>query len=181
MAYKKYFTTPKTVASLKQGQRELVESGTISPYDALIKKYATQYGFDWRLVAAQMYQETRFDPKAKSWVGAQGLLQVMPATAREMGFKSINTTEQGIAAGVKYLDHVRQRFPESLPVADRMWFTLAAYNAGAAMYVTPLCWRSSRVSILTAGSTMLKRRCCYYQTSSTQPRPAMAMCGVRNR
>lgn len=131
MAYKKYFTAPKTVASLKQGQRELVESGTISPYDALIKKYATQYGFDWRLVAAQMYQETRFDPKVKSWVGAQGLLQVMPATAREMGFKSINTTEQGIAAGVKYLDHVRQQFPESLPVADRMWFTLAAYNAGS--------------------------------------------------
>jgi membrane-bound lytic murein transglycosylase F len=131
IAYKKYFTAPKTVASLKQGQRELVESGTISPYDALIKKYATQYGFDWRLVAAQMYQETRFDPKVKSWVGAQGLLQVMPATAREMGFKSINTTEQGIAAGIKYLDHVRQQFPDSMPVIDRMWFTLAAYNAGS--------------------------------------------------
>ncbi len=131
IAYNKYFATPRTVASLKQGQLELVESGTISPFDTLIKKYAGQYGFDWRLVAAQIYQESRFDPKARSAAGARGLLQVMPATAREMGFKGLNTTEQGIAAGVKYLDHVRRQFPESMPVLDRMWFTLASYNAGS--------------------------------------------------
>ena len=131
MAYNKYFATAKTVAALKQGQLDLVESGTISPYDDLIKKYASQYGFDWRLVAAQMYQESRFNPRARSGAGARGLLQVMPATAREMGFKSVDTTERGIAAGVKYLDHVRQQFPESLPVLDRMWFTLASYNAGS--------------------------------------------------
>jgi membrane-bound lytic murein transglycosylase F len=48
-----------------------------------------------------------------------------------MGFQSVDTTERGIAAGVKYLDHVRQQFPENLPVLDRMWFTLASYNAGS--------------------------------------------------
>ena len=131
IAYNKYFATPKTVAALKQGQLDLVESGRISSYDSLIKKYASQYGFDWRLVAAQIYQESRFNPKARSPAGARGLLQVMPATAKEMGFKNFTTTEQGIAAGVKYLDHVRKQFPESLPVLDRMWFTLAAYNAGS--------------------------------------------------
>lgn len=131
MTYKKYFTAPKGVAKLKTGQRAFKETGELSPYDLLVKKYAEKYQFDWRLVTAQMYQESRFNPKAKSWAGALGLLQVMPATARELGFSNIQNPENGIHAGIKYLDWVRQRFPETLPVADRMWFTLAAYNAGA--------------------------------------------------
>jgi membrane-bound lytic murein transglycosylase F len=131
MAYKKYFKAPRNVAKLKQGQLQLQEQGKLSPYDDLIKKYAEQYQFDWRLIAAQMYQETKFNPHAKSWVGAQGLLQVMPATAREMGVKDMHNPENGIKAGVKYLDHVRKQFPESLPVGDRVWFSLAAYNAGS--------------------------------------------------
>ena len=96
-----------------------------------MRKYSARYGFDWRLVVAQMHQESRFDPDAKSWAGALGLLQVMPRTARELGFDDIHEPENGIHAGAKYLDWVRDRFPESLPVEDRMWFTLAAYNAGA--------------------------------------------------
>ena len=95
-----------------------------------MRKYADKYGFDWRLIAAQMYQESRFDPKAKSFAGAQGLLQVMPRTARFMGFKEIKKPEDGIHAGVKYLDWVRNRFEPTLPFDERMWFTLAAYNAG---------------------------------------------------
>ena len=96
----------------------------------LFRKYADKYGFDWRLIAAQMYQESRFDPKAKSFAGAQGLLQVMPRTARFMGFKEIKKPEDGIHAGVKYLDWVRNRFEDTLPFSERMWFSLAAYNAG---------------------------------------------------
>ena len=95
-----------------------------------MKKYAREYGFDWRLLVAQMYQESRFNPKAKSWVGARGLMQVMPRTAKELGFKNLQDPDTGIHAGVKYLKWVRERFEPELDVRDRMWFTLAAYNAG---------------------------------------------------
>ena len=85
---------------------------------------------DWRLVVAQMYQESRFDPEAVSFAGAQGLMQVMPRTAREMGYQLPLTVETGIVAGVRYMDWVRARFERHLPLEERLWFTLAAYNAG---------------------------------------------------
>ena len=78
-----------------------------------------------------MYQESRFEPEAKSWAGARGLMQVLPRTAKEFGFDDLKDPETGIHAGVKYLDWVRERFEVELPVKDRMWFALAAYNAGA--------------------------------------------------
>jgi len=79
---------------------------------------------------AQMYQESRFNPDARSWAGAVGLMQVLPRTAKSIGFHDVRTPDDGIHAGVKYLDWVRDRFDPELPVEDRMWFTLAAYNAG---------------------------------------------------
>ena len=97
-----------------------------------MKRHAEQYGFDWRLLVAQMYQESRFDPQAKSWAGALGLMQVLPRTARQMGFDGdLADPEIGIHAGVKYMAWMRERFDPELPVLDRMWFTLAGYNAGA--------------------------------------------------
>lgn len=108
----------------------VAKSGRLSPFDDLIKKYAAQYHFDWRLLAAQMYQESRFDPKARSWAGARGLMQVMPRTAAAMGFKRLHVPEISIHAGVKYMDHMRDRFEKELPVTDRAWFALASYNAG---------------------------------------------------
>src|SRR5262249_39547843 len=58
--------------------------GQLSPYVALVKKHARTYEMDWRLITAQMYQESGFNPKATSWVGAKGLMQVMPRTAQEL-------------------------------------------------------------------------------------------------
>ncbi len=109
----------------------LLPGGELSPYDGLVKKYAAENNFDWRLVVAQMWQESNFDPKAESSVGAQGLLQVMPQTAQEMGFDPpLLRPEEGIDAGVTYLNWVRARFSDKLPVDERLWFSLAAYNAG---------------------------------------------------
>jgi len=133
ISYKKYFESPKSITR-RQTQRVASNTpGQISSYDKLFKKHAEQHGFDWRLIAAQSYQESRFDPKRKSWAGAQGLMQVMPRTARAHGYggKDLAKPEVGIAAGVEYLDWVRERFPKDLSVEDRMWFALAAYNAGA--------------------------------------------------
>jgi membrane-bound lytic murein transglycosylase F len=130
ITYEKYFENPHTIQSHREQRVDLNPDGSISPYDELAKKYARQYGFDWRLLVAQMYQESRFDPQAKSWVGARGLMQVMPRTAKELGLKDLTDPDIGIHAGVRYLDWVRDRFEPELDVRERMWFTLAAYNAG---------------------------------------------------
>lgn len=102
----------------------------ISPFDDLAKQYAERYSFDWRLIVAQMYEESRFKPRAVSEAGARGLMQVLPMTARSMGFRKLDRPEQGIHAGVKYLDVQRDRFEDTIAVADRTWFALAAYHAG---------------------------------------------------
>jgi len=125
---KKYFKNSRTIR--KQAKLRTTHTGELSPYDTLVQRYAKQYGFDWRLVVSQMYQESRFNPQARSWAGAVGLMQVLPRTARSIGFQDVKPPEQGIHAGVKYLDWVRERFDPELPVKVRTWFALAAYNAG---------------------------------------------------
>lgn len=112
--------------------RELstAKTGSLSPYDPLIKKYSTQYGFDWRLMSAQAWRESRFDPKAKSFVGALGLFQVMPATGKELGFTRLADPDQGTHAGIKYMNQLVQRLEPSLPLDERVRFALAGYNAG---------------------------------------------------
>ncbi len=130
VTYKKYFKNEHKIKKYRSQRIDLNPDGTLSPYDNLVKKYATKYDFDWRLIIAQMYQESRFNPQAKSWAGAQGLMQVMPRTAKEMGISNLKNPEAGIKAGIQYLDWARNRFEPELNVKDRMWFTLAAYNAG---------------------------------------------------
>ena len=129
--YAKYFKSKRSVLKLSKGRVIDPEQGEISPYDKTVQKYSEHYGFDWRLITAQMYQESGFDPKAKSYAGAKGLMQIMPRTARSLGFKDVTKPANGIKAGIKYMDWLRDRFNEDLPVADRLWFSLASYNAGA--------------------------------------------------
>ncbi|HHJ12112.1 MAG TPA: lytic transglycosylase F, partial [Chromatiales bacterium] len=128
---KRYFDHAR---GLKAREEIRVQPGMrhFTPWDDLVYRYARQYGFDWRLILAQMYQESRFDPKRVSWAGARGLMQVTPRTARAHGFdpEQLADPEVGIHAGVAYLDWLRDRFPETLDVRDRLWFALASYNAG---------------------------------------------------
>ncbi len=131
VTYRKYFKSRRSVQRLARGRVVDALSGQISPYDDLVRKYADRYGFDWRLVTAQMYQESRFNPKAKSHVGAKGLMQLMPRTAKAMGVKNTSDPAHSIKGGIKYLDWLRDRFDSGLPISERLWFTLASYNAGA--------------------------------------------------
>ncbi|MCP4391803.1 MAG: transporter substrate-binding domain-containing protein, partial [Gammaproteobacteria bacterium] len=131
VTYNKYFKSRRSVQRLARGRVVDALKGQISPYDKLVRKYSNRYGFDWRLVTAQMYQESKFNPKAKSHVGARGLMQLMPRTAKSMGIKNSVDPASSIRGGVKYLDWLRDRFDASLPISARTWFTLAAYNAGA--------------------------------------------------
>ena len=126
--YDKYFKESKRMVEVRTNA--LDASGAISPYDDLARKYGSQYGIDWRLVLAQMYQESKFDPQAKSWAGAMGLLQVMPQTAAELGVEDPWDPESNIKAGVKYMAWLLMRFEPSLPMRQRVRFALASYNAG---------------------------------------------------
>ena len=130
ITYQKYFKNPREIRTHVQQRVDGVEAGALSPYDDLVRKYADKYNFDWRLVTSQMYQESRFDPDAKSWAGALGLLQVLPRTAKEFGYQKLREPEQGLQAGLHYLDWLKDRFEDDLSVQDRMWFALASYNAG---------------------------------------------------
>lgn len=109
--------------------------GRISPYDHLFKKYAAEIGWDWRLIAAQAHTESRFKPNAKSWAGARGLMQIMPATARDYGVtaKQLDDPETNIRTAVKYLGQLDKWLKDRIPDdTERKKFILAAYNAGVA-------------------------------------------------
>lgn len=125
---KRYFENPRR---FRRGRYAATgKTGQISPYDGLIRKYARKYQFDWRLMAAQAYVESRFDPNATSWVGAKGLFQVMPRTGRSLGFTDLEDPAVGTHAGIKYMSRMVQRFEGSIPLEQRVHFALAAYNAG---------------------------------------------------
>lgn len=128
MKVDKYFKNARKIKKFKEMRADL--TGGISPFDELVIQYSDRYKFDWKMIVAQMHQESRFDPNAKSWAGALGLMQVMPTTGAEMGFKNLSHPESGIHAGTKYLSILRKRFDLHLPVEDRLWFALASYNAG---------------------------------------------------
>jgi membrane-bound lytic murein transglycosylase F len=108
---------------------------SIDKYKPIIKKYAKRYGFDWRLIAAQIVQESGFKEKARSRVGALGLMQIMPGTAREISneldFQFIlKNPRENITAGIYHLHKQYRYFPES-QFEDRTRLALAAYNSGA--------------------------------------------------
>ncbi len=126
--YRRYFEDERRIR--RQMDERVRATGQLSPWDDLVRRYAEAHDFDWRLIVAQMYHESRFDPEARSTMGAVGLMQLMPRTAEQVGVTNIKNPADNIRGGILYLDWVRQRFPEDLPVADRVWFTLAGYNAG---------------------------------------------------
>lgn len=125
---KRYFENSRRVYEAKVERAEV--SGTLSPYDSIFQSYSSRYGMDWRLMAAQAYQESRFNPKTKSWVGAIGLFQVMPATGRSLGFRKLEDPDEGTHAGVMYMQQLVNRFEPEIPFKHRLRFALASYNAG---------------------------------------------------
>jgi membrane-bound lytic murein transglycosylase MltF len=105
-------------------------------YNALFKKYADEYEFDWLLIAALAFQESGLNPKKKSHRGAVGLMQIRPSTAKDkhVRIKDIYELENNVHAGVKYLAFLRDRYFTSPEIQEgaSIHFSLAAYNAGPA-------------------------------------------------
>lgn len=107
--------------------------GVISKYDNLFRRYAPIARWDWRLLAAQCYQESCFDPNARSWAGACGLMQIMPATADHLGLARGDMTnpEKSIEASVRLLAELLSHFRDVPSLEERRCFVLASYNGGS--------------------------------------------------
>lgn len=107
--------------------------GKISPFDAIFKSAGSRSGLDWRLIAAIAYVESHFDPDVKSWAGALGIMQIMPRTARSLGYSPEDMLDpsKSVDAAVKTLSSLDKMLTPKVPDADeRAKFILASYNAG---------------------------------------------------
>lgn len=127
VVYGRYIDKP---VARKADSRLFARIDQLSPYDDIVSRHADHYAFDWRLIVAQMYQESRFNPEAVSDAGASGLMQLLPSTAEMIGVENIRDPEKNIGGGIRYMDHLRRQFDADLTVEEQTWFTLAAYNAG---------------------------------------------------
>lgn len=129
--YRKYFIDRAGYLERTEDELFSASTGRISFYDSLFIREAAGIDWDWRLLAAQVAQESRFDPEARSWMGAQGLLQLMPRTARELGVRDPTDPEENIGGGVRYLAWLTGLWEQEIADPDeRLKFILASYNAG---------------------------------------------------
>lgn len=128
--YHRYFESPRIVNRLNSGWHS-ISGGKISNYDQVIKKLAKENGWDWRLIAAIIYQESRFKPDIESWAGAYGLMQLVPETAQALGIEDYKDPVQNIKGGIYMLNWLNERLMESVPDStERIKFVLASYNVG---------------------------------------------------
>jgi membrane-bound lytic murein transglycosylase F len=123
-------------------------SRKISDYDKTIKKMARRYGFDWRLIAAQIYVESNFKNEAKSRVGAIGLMQVMPRTAKFMGYdpSSVISPEINISVGCMYNQRMYSLWGKQTKDYNRLAFALASYNAGRGRVLKSYSTKNNRTT-----------------------------------
>lgn len=128
--YEKYYRNVKIFdyVDLKKFHSRL--ETRLPKYQAMIRDESQKYGFDWRLIAAVVYQESHFDPMAKSYTGVRGLMQVTLETAGEMGITNRMEPSQSIQAGVGYIAKLFERFNDIESRDDRILFALASYNVG---------------------------------------------------
>ncbi len=129
---KERFRERKTVRRHVRAPYVSRQKGIISAYDEHFRRAAVIVGWDWRLIAAQCYQESCFDPAAVSWAGARGLMQIMPGTARGLGVSpdALYAPDINIGAAARFLQQLNGRFSDIRNGEERICFVLAAYNAG---------------------------------------------------
>jgi len=99
-------------------------------YQNYFKQAAKHYDLDWQLLAAMSYQESHWNPRAKSPTGVRGIMMLTLNTAKEMKIQSRLNAEQSIWGGARYLTQMARRLPDSIAEPDRSYMALAAYNVG---------------------------------------------------
>ncbi len=165
----RYFKDTAAIRRLRAPAHRPERSGRISPYDELIRTEADPLDLDWRMIAALIYQESRFSPTAQSKAGARGLMQLLPTVAG-IPADSLFDVRANIRSGLKLLNTIYGRY-SYLDSLDRWRFTLAEYHAGHG-HVTdarriamdlgrdPNRWRGSLAETLP----LLMRRKYYQET-----------------
>ena len=128
--FNKYFKNERRFKRRVKSEFYSLNNDQISKYDEIIKMNASKIGWDWRLLASLIYQESQFNMDAKSWAGARGLMQMMPGTAKELGVNNILDPKDNIAGGGAYLKKMYDRFEEVNDTIQRTKFAMAAYNCG---------------------------------------------------
>lgn len=130
---KRYYERSKTMSA---GIFDMdFSNGRMSPYDFLFKKYAPEIGWDWRLLSAVAYAESRYDSTQVSWAGARGIMQLMPATAKAFGLSPdrMAENEASVATSIKVFRSLDTSLKHHVANPDeRIKFILAAYNSGLA-------------------------------------------------
>lgn len=127
----KYFEAKTSMAETAK------QSKSLSIFDDLIKKYSKDIGWDWRLLASLIYQESRFNTDVNSHKGAYGLMQLMPVTALNFGYEDVSDPETNIKAGTAYIRYLDKHIGkiDGINEEERYKFILASYNAGLARIV----------------------------------------------
>lgn len=128
--YNKYFKNKKSYSRRIKSEFYSKNEGKISKYDSIVKINAKKIGWDWRLLSSLVYQESRFKPTEKSWAGAGGLMQIMPATAKDLGVDNVQNPNENLKAGTLYLKQMREKFDKVTDSIQKIKFSMAAYNAG---------------------------------------------------
>ncbi len=130
--YQKYFIDRRRYLERVASEYLTSTTGKLCEYDALLKQHAADLNWDWRLLASQAFQESRFRPAARSWAGATGLLQLMPATAREFGVQDALDPAENVQGAVNFLKWLQRFWAKRIPDEnERLKFILASYNTGA--------------------------------------------------
>lgn len=135
--YKKYFEISKNSAPYEDPALafglKIRKGGSISPYDNLFKRHSSVAGYDWRLLAAIGFNESRFNNSVESWAGARGIMQLMPSTAKAVGInpESISNPDANILGAARLLKKLDAALAPKVPdPEERMRFVIASYNCG---------------------------------------------------
>ncbi len=129
--YNRYFKSSRQSRRRNYSQYSSMGGGKLSPYDSLIRNTAEALGWDWRLFAAQVFKESKFDPKAVSWAGAIGLMQVLPRTGKSYGATDLKNPEQNLNAALQHLKWLQRMWEKEIEdPEERVKFLLASYNVG---------------------------------------------------
>ncbi|MGE0683463.1 MAG: transporter substrate-binding domain-containing protein [Candidatus Binatia bacterium] len=156
--FEKYFVTTAHLRNNARKQEMTLISKRLTRYDRLIAHHAEEAGFDWRFIAAVIFEESRFDHERVSGAGAYGLMQIMPIAAQDIGVKDYSQPASNIEAGIKYLQVLARQFPHGQP-EDRLALVLASYVMGMGhmedaqrlartLGYDPDCWTDSMERVL---------------------------------
>ena len=128
--YNKYFKNKRLYKKRVKSDFYSLNENKISPYDDIIKENAELINWDWKLLASVAYQESQFKPGRDSWAGASGLMQIMPATAKELGVTNPYDPNQSLRAGASYLKQMMESHKNIEDSIQRIKFALGSYNCG---------------------------------------------------